>query len=292
MTPRDTFALIAGSGAPKMIGENTQQLKRLGPAPTPFGLSAPLYRARLGEAHFLFLPRYGDPGEEVAAPWVNYRANMYALKEYGVDRVLAWEDATAVNFSLGIGQHVLPNDFLDDTRGRESSFYKGTALGGMRHHPLFCEETKVAAESVLRMHQAPYQSHGTYVCRQGPHREAPAEVRWLRSLGGDIVGMALAPEVYLARELEICYVPLCCVVGHAEGVKQRDSEPGAVMDDFLTEAQGDAVELARGQLLTLAAAVSRAVLDDRTCPCAHGLDGYREAGLLKGEDWRQWIGKP
>jgi 5'-methylthioadenosine phosphorylase len=104
--------------------------------------------------------------------------------------------------------------------------------------------------------------------------------------------MALAPEVYLARELELCYVPLCCVVDYAEGVKQRGSESGATMDDFLTEAQGDAVELAQEQLLTLGAALSRAVLDDRTCPCAHGLDEYREAGLLKGEDWRKWIGKP
>lgn len=292
MTPRDTFALIAGLGAPEIIGKNTEHLKRLGPVPTPFGLSAPLYRARLGEARFLLLPRHGHPGEEVAAPWVNYRANIFALKEYGVSRVLAWEDALAVNFSLGIGQYVLPNDFLDDTRGREVSFYKGTALGGMRHHPLFCEETKVATESVLRMHQTPYQSHGTYVCRQGPHRESPAEVRWLRSLGSDLAGMAMAPEVYLARELEMCYVPLCCIVDYAEGVKQRDPAVGAVMDDFLSEAQEDAVELAQGQLLTLAAALSRAVLDDRKCPCAHGLDTYREAGLLQGKAWHQWVGKP
>jgi len=292
MTPRDTFALIAGLGASEIIGRTAQHLRRLGPVPTPFGLSAPVYRARLGEAHFLLLPRYGDPGEEVAAPWVNYRANMYALREYGVSRVLAWEDAVAVNFSLAMGQYVLPNDFLDDTRGRESSFYKGTALGGMRHHPLFCEETKAAAESVLRMHQTPYQSHGTYLCRQGPHRESPAEVRWLRSLGGDLAGMALAPEVYLARELEMCYVPLCCIVDYAEGVKQRGPEAEAMMDDFLSGAQEDAVELARGQLLTLAAALSRSVLDERTCPCAKGLERYREAGLLKGEDWRQWIGKP
>jgi 5'-methylthioadenosine phosphorylase len=291
MTPRDTFALIAGLGASEIVAQNAQQLKRLGPVPTPFGLSAPLYRARMGEARLLFLPRHGDAGEEVAAPWVNYRANIHALKEYGVARVIAWEDAAAINFSLGIGEYVLPNDFLDDTRGRESSFYKGTALGRIRHHPLFCEETKAAAESVLRMHQVPHQSHGTYVCAQGPHRETPAEVRWLRSLGGDLVGMALSPEVYLARELEMCYVPLCCIVDYAEGVKQRDPDPAPSMDDFLDEAQEDAVEFARGQLLTIAAALSRAVLDDRTCPCAHGLDEHREAGLLQGEDWRQWIGK-
>ena len=132
MTPRDTLAVIAGSGAGELLGSCARNAERLGPVPTPFGLSAPLYRLRIGEAHFVFLPRHGEPGREVSAPWINYRANIYALKENGITHILAWSGPAAVDNSLNIADHVLPDDLIDETRGRESSFYKGTALGLLR----------------------------------------------------------------------------------------------------------------------------------------------------------------
>ena len=90
IAPTDVFALIGGSGADILLQQHRHDVKRLGPVPTPFGLSAALYRVRTGDARFLFLPRHGEMGDEIAAPWVNYRANIYALKEYGISRILAW----------------------------------------------------------------------------------------------------------------------------------------------------------------------------------------------------------
>ncbi|UCC67411.1 MAG: phosphorylase, partial [Armatimonadota bacterium] len=143
--PRDTFAVIGGGGAHEVLKAHTHNVKRLGPVPTPFGLSGALYRVRIGDAHFLFLPRHGDTGYEIAAPWVNYRANIYALKENGVSYIMSWSGPAALDNSLNIAEYVLPNDLIDETRGRESSFYKGTGLGFIRQHPVFCLEMHDAA---------------------------------------------------------------------------------------------------------------------------------------------------
>lgn len=289
--PQDTLALIVGSGASEMLHANAQYLKRLGPMPTPFGLSAPLYRARMQNAHFLVMLRHGDVGEEIGAPWVNYRANVYALKEHGVWRILAWAGCAGVNPSLSVGEYVLPHDVADDTRGREVSFFKGTDLGFMRHHPVFCDELRAAVESTLRMQGIPYQAQGTYVCTQGPRAETPAEVKRLRSWGGDLVGMTMVPEVFLARELEMCYAGLCCVTGYAEGIRKREAGAGDPLGDVREEAEMAALGQARGGLLAIAASLSRSVLDDRTCVCSRAMERYRKAGRI-GEDWHTWIGRP
>ena len=291
MVPQDTFALIAGTGALDLVRENQHSFKRLGPVTTPFGLSSPLYRARLGDAHFLFLPRHGEPGQETAAPWVNYRANIYALKEHGVWRILAWSGPAAVNLSLSVGQYLLPHDLVDDTAGRESSFFKGTGLGVIRQHPIFCGEMRAAAESTLRMQGLDYQDHGVYVCTSGPRQETAAEVRRMRSWGGDLAGMTLVPEVFLARELEMCYLSLCCVARHAEGIKEREQRPGELLGGVLEQAESEALEEARGRLLGIAASLSRALPDERECACAKVMDRYREAGRID-DDWHTWIGKP
>jgi 5'-methylthioadenosine phosphorylase len=289
--PRDTFAVIGGSGAQEIIRADAQCFKRLGPAPTPFGLSAPLYRVRMNEAHFLFMPRHGDTGEELAAPWVNYRASIYALKEQGASRIMAWSAPAAVNVALTVGQYVLPHDLVDDTRGRESSFFKGTGLGGLRQRPVFCDETRAAAESVLRMLSIKYQPHGAYVCAQGPRLETPAEVKRLRSWGGDMVGMTLAPEAFLARELEMCYLPLCCIGRYGEGIREREGKPGRVLEEVQEQAEREALAQSLGFMLEIVARVSRAVPDEPRCACAQAMEQYRKEGRI-GDDWHTWIGRP
>ena len=289
--PRETFAVIGGQGAQRLMRENAQYFKRLGPAPTPFGLSAPVYRVRMSEAHFLFMPRHGEAGEEVAAPWVNYRANIHALKEQGVSRVMAWSAPAAVNVALSVGQYVLPHDLIDDTRGREPSFFKGTGLGLLRQRPVFCEEMRAAAESVLHMLSIRYQPHGTYVCLPGPRLETPAEVKRMRSWGADMAGMTLAPEAFLARELELCYLPLCCIGRYAEGMKEREGTPGRVLENVQEEAEREAVEQSLAFMLDIVARVSRAAPDEPRCGCGKTMEQYRKEGRI-GDDWHTWIGRP
>ncbi len=288
MAARELFALIGGYGAHELIAANSQFVKRLGPLATPFGLSAPIYRVRISDASFIFMPRHGEAGQEVAAPWVNYRANVYALKESGVQQVMSWSGAAAVNLSLSVGQCVMPHDLVDDTKGRESSFFKGTGLGMLRQRPVFCEQMRAAAESAFRTLGVHYWPQGVYACTQGPRFETPAEVRRLRGWGADLVGMTLAPEAFLARELELCYFPLCCIASYAEGTKDRESD---ALNDVLAKAELDALRETVGRMFEIAAFVSRSLPFGADCPCLHAMDEYRKQGRI-GDDWHSWIGRP
>jgi 5'-methylthioadenosine phosphorylase len=245
----------------------------------------------MADAHFLFLPRHGETGYEVAAPWVNYRANIYALKEQGVTRLLAWSGPGAIDNTLKIGEYVLPDDLIDDTRGRETSFYKGTGLGFLRQSPVFCPEIHDAAVITFSRLRLPYRPQGVYVCTHGPRLETPAEIRRYREAKAHLVGMTLAPECFLARELELCYYPICYVTNYAEGVYQRPTRPGELFEGMLQEAERDAVAQAMGRLLDIAVSVWRALLDERQCPCALAMERYRREGRI-GEDWHTWIGNP
>jgi len=291
MTARDPFAVIGGSGAHTLLKAKAQHFKRLGPAPTPFGLSAPIYRVRLVEAHFLFLPRHGETGYEIAAPWVNYRANIYALKEHGVSRIMAWSGPGAIDNSLKIGEYLLPHDLIDETRGRESSFYKGTGLGFLRQHPVFCPEMHDAAVVAFSQLRLPYRPQGVYLCTQGPRLETAAEIRRYRDWKVQLVGMTLAPEVFLARELEICYHPICYVTNYAEGVKQREVRPGEVFEGLVEEAEREIIQQAVDRFLDIAASLSLALPKEQQCPCGLAMERYRREGRI-GEDWHTWIGRP
>ena len=290
IAPTDVFALIGGSGADILLQQHSHDVKRLGPVPTPFGLSGTLYRVRIGDARFLFLPRHGEMGYEIAAPWVNYRANIYALKEHGISRILAWSGPGALDNSLNIGDYVLPSDIIDDTRGRETSFYKGTGLGFIRSQPVFCPDLHDAAVVIFSRLRIPYRPEGVYVCTQGPRLETQAEVRRYRDWRAHLIGMTLAPEAFLARELEMCYHPICYVTSYAEGVKQRTVAPGELLAGMVEQAEREATAQAVERLFEVASALFRALPDDRQCPCGLAMESCRREGRI-GEDWHTWIGK-
>jgi 5'-methylthioadenosine phosphorylase len=291
MNERDAVAVIGGSRAHALLASKSRHFTRVGAVTTPFGLSTPLHKARVGDAAFLFLPRHGEAGHEVAAPWVNYRANIYGLKEQGVSRIMAWSGAVAIDAALQIGQYFLPSDLIDATHGRESSFYKGTGLGFIRQYPVFCQEMREFATRALDLLGVKRRDFGTYVCTQGPRMETAAEIRRVRSWGGDVVGMTLAPEAFLARELEICYLPICYISGHAEGVHERQSRPGESFEGLVEEAEEDAVGEAIERFLDVAASLARNLPSERTCPCALTMERYRREKRIE-DDWHTWIGKP
>lgn len=284
------FAIIGGSGAHEVLADQASRFRRLGPTPTPFGLSASLYEVSVEGKRLLFMPRHGASQYEVAAPWVNYRANIYALKERGVTRIMAWSGPGALDETLEVGQYVLPNDLIDQTRGRESSFFTGTGLGFIRQHPVFCPELRQAAEKALAGLNMGWRPEAVYVCTQGPRLETPAEIRAYRAWGGHLVGMTLAPECFLARELEMCYLPVCYVTNYAEGVRPREPRPGELFEGLLDEQERLAVGRAVARFLDLAGAMLAQTPTDRRCPCARAMERYRRAGRV-GDDWRAWVGK-
>jgi 5'-methylthioadenosine phosphorylase len=181
---------------------------------TPFGPpSAPVVSGAIGGARVLFLPRHG-PGHRFSPSEINYRANVFALKTMGAERVLSVSAVGSLREGLAPGDFVLPDQFIDRTWGRASTFYGNGVVG----HVGFAEPTcatftaAVAAAAVpggKRVHRG-----GTYVCMEGPQFSTRAESRLHRSWGADVIGMTAATEAKLCREAEVCFVSLALVTDY------------------------------------------------------------------------------
>jgi 5'-methylthioadenosine phosphorylase len=290
--------LLGGSGAyalpPGALGERLASRR----VRTPFGPSNPVHLFEKDGFRFLFLSRHGEKGYEKTAPYVNYRANVYAAKSLGVTRIIAWTGPGIVSGRYRPGDLVLPDDLLDFTRNRPSTFYEGKGIGFIRQSPVFCETLRGAIRETwaagagrkskgIRLHRK-----GTYACTEGPRLETPAEIRFLAGAGADMVGMTLSPEAFLARELEICYVAVGYLTNYAEGVKALPYRRGTLFEGMLPESLAAAVERAKNAIPALALAAAR-TLDGRKreCPCAVSMERYRRRGIV-GDDFREWVSKP
>ncbi len=256
---------------------------------TPFGRSNPVHVFSWEGVPFAVLSRHGEDGYDVSAPFVNDRANLYALKALGVEKILAWCAPGAINEAMSPGHLVVPHDLLDEGRGGPQTFFVNQGPGFIRHNPVFCPELREVLTRALETSSFPLHSQGVYVATTGPRLETPAEVRKFKLLGGDLVGMTLAPEVFLARELELCYAALCYVVNFAEGIQERPYQPGVLFEGLATPE-----ELARVQTVEKAFAdlvlglLPDLVATGRRCPCPLLMERYRRRGDL-GKDWRTWF---
>ncbi len=256
---------------------------------TPYGDSRPVHFFRHQGLEFAVLSRHGEAGYEISAPFINARANLYALKDLGVAKVLAWVAPGSLRQELAPGDLVVPGDVLDEGRGGPHTFFTGVGWGFIRHNPPFCPELR---EALLRgLAGAPFtvHDHGVYLATTGPRLETAAEIRKFRLLGGDLVGQTLAPEVFLARELELCYVALTYVVNYAEGLLNRPYRPGTLFEGLATPEEMSrvaAVEAAFPQLLL--GLLPDLAATPRQCPCPRLLERYRLRGDL-GPDWRTWV---
>ncbi|MCF8721837.1 MTAP family purine nucleoside phosphorylase [Nitrospina gracilis] len=288
-----TLAVIGGSGAYHLLTRN-----RLGEEvdcasrSTPFGESAPLHEFRYGEQSFLFLSRHGETDYSLTAPFVNYRANIYALKDCGIQRIVAWSGPGIINRAFRPGEFVLPHDVIDETKNRESTFFKGRGVGFIRQSDPFCPEVRGALHESMHLSGLPHHEEGVYVCTQGPRLESPAEIRKFRIIGADLVGMTLCPEAFLARELEMCYALVCYLTNYAEGVVERDFKKGELFEGMQSGEEKTQVEAAVQRFPEIIAGAF-AQLMNRTpqCNCPHALQRYRDKGMIGG-DWREWVGPP
>jgi 5'-methylthioadenosine phosphorylase len=282
--------LLGGSGAyalpPGALGKRLSSRR----VRTPYGLSNPVHLCESAGFRFLFLSRHGEKGYEKAAPYVNYRANIYAAKSLGVTRIVAWTGPGAISRKVRPGDLVLPDDLLDFTRNRPSTFYEGKGIGFLRQFPVFCETLREALRSAaMRRETGRFYAGGTYACTEGPRLETPAEIRFLARAGADLVGMTLCPEAFLARELEICYAPVAYVTNYAEGVRKMPYRRGALFEGMLPPGEAAAVEAAKNAIPGIAITAARDIAgEERDCPCAVSMERYRKRGGI-GPDFRGWV---
>ena len=186
---------------------------------TPFGRpSSPVEKVRLGTAEILVMARHGLEGS-IGAHEVNYRANLWALKECGATRIVASATVGAIRGGLNPGDFVVPDQVIDYTYGREQTYVGFTELNHFDFTFPFTDELRQQILSTLPSDQREdINLRGVYGCTQGPRLETAAEIRRLERDGCDLAGMTLMPEASLARELALDYAAICLVVNPAAGV--------------------------------------------------------------------------
>lgn len=210
------IALIGGSGLTELDGlELSESLV----VPTPYGdPSAPLLKGRYAGRDVLFLARHGHP-HRIPPHQVNYRANLWALREVGARAVIAVNAVGGIHPAMGSGHLCVPHQLIDYTWGRASTFFEGE-LEHVTHidfsHP-YDETLREQLCQALRQCGQAFSARGVYACTQGPRLETAVEITRLERDGCDIVGMTGMPEAALARELELPYACLALVVNPAAG---------------------------------------------------------------------------
>jgi len=224
-------AIIGGSGF-----DGLKEFTRIDdkPVPTPFA-QAPVTvtHGRFYETEVLFQARHGAR-HTVPPHLVNYRANLWALKEMGAEIVISLAAVGGITAEYQPGSLALPDQIIDYTYGREHTFVTGTDDPVMHAdftHP-YCEELRsvlLRAAAECGMHLLPT---ATYAAVQGPRFESSAEIDRLEKDGAHVVGMTGMPEAGLARELELCYAAIAIVVNHAAGRGGRAIHAQEIKNSF------------------------------------------------------------
>lgn len=231
------LAIIGGTGLSQLDGFTARETRTVS---TPYGApSAPLTVGDYAGREVIFLPRHGHP-HKLPPHKVNYRANIRALKDAGVDRILAVNAVGGIHAAMGAGHLCVPHDLIDYTHGREHSYSDGSPESTLEHVDFsepFDKAMRGTLKGCLRTLGYGHSDFGVYAVTQGPRLETPAEIRKYERDGCDIVGMTAMPEAGLARELGLRYAMLCLVVNPAAG--KSDAE--ITMDDInrvLAEGMG------------------------------------------------------
>jgi 5'-methylthioadenosine phosphorylase len=209
------FAIIGGSGF--------KQIFRTAPpilVGTPYGIAAPLTIGKIANRAVIFLPRHGRD-HSVPPHKINYKANVSALHDFGVERIIALNAVGAINRDFQPGDIVIPHDFIDFTKSRSDTFYDEAPVTHVDFSQPYCPEIRKHLVNSLRRSSLRLWKKAVMVCTEGPRFETPAEIEMFRRLGCDVVGMTGTPEAVLARELEICYATLCYVSNMAAGEAKR-----------------------------------------------------------------------
>jgi 5'-methylthioadenosine phosphorylase len=185
---------------------------------TPYGApSAPVTIGDVGGKRVAFLPRHGVH-HELPPAQINYRANVWAMKELGVRRIIGPNASGALQAELELGEFVVCDQFVDRTHGRKDTFYEGPDTTHVSAADPYCPELRGILVETARELGIPVRDSGTVVVVQGPRFSTRAESKWFQDAGWDVINMTAYPEGNLARELELCYANISMVTDHDVGV--------------------------------------------------------------------------
>ena len=235
---------------------------------TPYGRpSAPVAVGELDGVRVAFLPRHGE-NHELPPHRIPYRANVWAMRELGVRRLVGPCASGALRPELELGTFVVCDQFVDRTSGRDDTFYDGPETTHVSAADPYCPELRGLLVEAATGLGIPVADGGTVVTIQGPRFSTRAESRWFASMGWDVINMTAYPEGHLARELELCYVNVSMVTDHDVGVE--GTEP--VSSDRVVEIFRENTERLRRLLF---AVIPRIAPQPQEHLCATALRGAR-----------------
>lgn len=255
-----TLGVIGGSGLYELPGLAAVERVKL---TTPFGdPSDEFVVGTLGGTRLVFLPRHGR-GHRLLPTELPFRANLYGMKQLGAEWVVAVSAVGSLREEIAPGHVVVPDQFIDRTRQRASSFFGRGVVAHVQFADPLCPNLSRALAAAARAEGAVVHVGGVYVCMEGPHFSTRAESHLYRSWGASVVGMTNLQEAKLAREAEICFATLALATDYD---CWHGSHADVDIQDIL-RVLGANVDLARR---TVARVVG--TLPARTgCPCPTAL---------------------
>jgi 5'-methylthioadenosine phosphorylase len=260
MTEQVTLAIIGGSGLYTMPGlEHTREYQ----IDTPFGgTSAPIVVGTLDGMRVAFLARHGI-GHHLNPSEVPYRANIYALKSLGVQRIVSVSACGSLREEYAPGHIVIPDQIYDNTHGRARSFFGEGLVAHISVADPFCKDVSDQLESAVRAAGGVTHRGGSFITIEGPRFSTRAESNTYRSWGMSIIGMTASPEAFLAREAEICYA----VMAHVTDYDVWHVSEAPVTVDMVIRTLHKNTALAQESVRILV----RNFRHERNCDCRHAL---------------------
>ncbi|HZA39019.1 MAG TPA: S-methyl-5'-thioadenosine phosphorylase [Actinomycetota bacterium] len=261
--PSARIGVFGGTGFYSFLGDvETVEID------TPYGPpSAPVSVGSVDGIPVAFLARHGLE-HQLPPHRINFRANVWALKELGVERIVGPCAAGSLKQEVGPGHFVICDQLVDRTTGRADTFYDGPITTHVGFADPYCPEMRKLAIEAARGEGITVHDSGTVVTVQGPRFSTRAESRWYQDAGWEVINMTQYPEAFLARELEMCYVNISLITDYDVGV---EGETEAVSHEAVVEVFNANLEALRRLLFSLVPTIPEA----RDCICSRALQGAR-----------------
>ncbi len=260
--PQARIGVIGGTGLYDI--EGITEVKEVYPN-TPFGKpSDAIVVGKLGGVGIAFLPRHGK-GHRISPTEVPSRANIYALKSLGVEFIISSNSCGSFKEELKPGHLLIPDQIIDRTRGRVSTFFSGGIVAHIQFADPFCPVLSDIVYKAAKEAGATVHKGGTFIAMEGPAFSTRAESRLYKAWGADVLGMTVLPEAKLAREAEICYASIACITDYDSWHETHE----AVNVEIILTTMRNNINFAKR---TIKLAAGR-VPSKRECGCANALAG-------------------
>jgi 5'-methylthioadenosine phosphorylase len=258
--PHAEIGVLGGSGLYSMVGlTGTRELR----IQTPFGdPSDAIVVGTLEGKRVAFLARHGR-GHRILPSELNFRANIYAMKLLGVQRIISVSAVGSLQEELRPGEFLIPDQFFDSTKGRKSTFFGNGIVAHVTFDKPTCPQLSNVLSEACRAQKVPVHEQGTYICMEGPQFSTLAEAHHHRAMKFDVIGMTNVTEAKLAREAEICYSTIAMITDYDCWHPEHDSVTVATIIATLNQNASNAQNVLRQAIKTLPA--------ERNCKCGSAL---------------------